>query len=337
MMTAGLFDALRAEVAPQALDTVSALVGKVERELELQTKSIVETVQDVGTVTLRAGGKRLRPALAIVSGLATGLPVDQERIVRLGASLEMIHMATLVHDDVIDESKTRRGFPTAASVHGNTAAILSGDVLLARAMRLLALDGDLEIIRIVSEAVVTLAEGEVRELEARGDFGLGEQDHREILTMKTASLIACCCRVGARVANAAPLVEEDLATYGHHLGLAFQIADDLLDFCGDTSKTGKPLGTDFREGQATLPLIHLRGELTCDEAAHASKKFGNGVTDAEISEICRWMAERGALEKTKTQARTEASAACKALGDLPETPYTQLLRSITMFVTERDR
>jgi len=335
-MTVGMFGAMKGIVPEQELNRVSTLVGMVERELEIQTKSVVGTVENVGSVTLKAGGKRLRPALAIVSAFATGLPFEDERIVRLGASLEMIHMATLVHDDVIDEARTRRGYPTAASIHGNTAAILSGDVLLARAMRLLAQDGDLRIIRKVSDAVVTLAEGEVRELEVRGDFGLSETEHREILAMKTASLIECCCRVGAIVTSAPKTIEDSLGRYGHHLGLAFQIADDLLDFCGDSAKTGKPLGTDFREGQATLPLIALRDNLTLDEAAFAEDKFGNGVTDVEISQLCQWMAERGSLTSTKEAARSESTQAKDALVDLPTTPYTELLQSITHFVTERE-
>ena len=336
MKTANLFSSVKASVPALAIDKVAVLLGQVERELEQETRSVVTAVEGVGSSTLGAGGKRLRPALAIVSALATGLPFDETRIVRLGASLELIHMATLIHDDVIDESRTRRGRPTAASLFGNTTAILSGDVLLAKAMRALAIDGDIRVIRSVSQSVVTLAEGEVRELEVRGKFELDEREHREILSMKTSSLIECCCRVGAMVARAPQTLEDALAAYGHHLGLAFQLADDLLDFCGEPSKTGKPLGTDFREGQATLPLIHLRPSLTETEARFVSDKFGNGVTDLEVEEICGWMRDRGALEQVRLAARTESRLAQDALTDLPRSPYSELLHSVTQFVTERE-
>ena len=193
----------------------------------------------VGGLTLRAGGKRLRPAFVSLAAAATGLPYDPSRARKLGAGLEMIHMATLIHDDVIDHAAMRRGKPTAAAEVGNTASILSGDVLLARAMSLLAEDGDLDLIRTVSAAVVDMAEGEVREVEVRGDFDLRSEDHFDILQRKTAALVEACCEGGAIIAGAPKPVTEALKAYGHHVGLAFQIADDLLDYRGDPAKTGQ--------------------------------------------------------------------------------------------------
>jgi octaprenyl-diphosphate synthase len=304
--------------------------------LRAEVGSEVAAVQGCGEQTLLGGGKRLRPALALIAARATGLPFDADRVVHVGAALEMIHMATLVHDDVIDGADTRRGRPTAGAVYGNTAAVLSGDVLLARAMGLLARHSDIGIIQMVSAAVVEMAEGEVREIECRGDIRLTEDEHMRVLRMKTAAFIEVCCRVGARMANAPQETEDALGEYGHNLGLAFQVVDDLLDFRGDKSKTGKPLATDFREGQATLPLIFLLKTLDEDEASFAASRFGNGVTDAEVGTLVAWMVERGAFDAASDRAEQLVASAMKALSLLPESDDRTLLETVAQFVVERE-
>ena len=319
-----------------AVAQLAPLVCAVEAELETQTRSTVATVESVGTVTLSGGGKRLRPALAALAAFATGQTVDDGRLVKLGTALELVHMATLIHDDVIDESQTRRGRPTAASLHGNTAAILSGDVLLARAMRLLALDGDLEVIRAVSEAVVNLAEGEVLELEARGVLHLDRTNHLRILEKKTAALISCSAHVGSLVAGADAKVQTAVTAYGHHLGMAFQIADDILDFRGDHRKTGKPWATDFREGQSTLPLVFLLDHLSSDETSFVESLFGGLVKDSDLDQICGWMHERGAFDQASLAAREASDKAIKCLQPLEDTPYRSLLTSVARFVVDRE-
>jgi octaprenyl-diphosphate synthase len=310
-------------------------VALVEAELQSQMASRIGTVYDVGKVTLRAGGKRLRPAFVTLAARATGLPFDAARTRRLGACMEMIHMATLIHDDVIDNSSTRRGKPTAAAEFGNPAAILSGDVLLAKAMRLLSEDGDLEVIRTVSQSVIEVAEGEVRELEVRGDFDLHEEDHLEVLRLKTASFIQCCCEIGSIVAKAPTEMRQALSTYGHHVGMAFQIVDDLLDYRGDT-KTGKPIATDFREAQATLPLIYLRSHLSEQEAALARKKFGNGITEDEIRMMVQWMDVRGAFAKSEALAQSHLASALRELESLPVSNSRKLLEAVAEYVLSRN-
>jgi len=322
-------------VDPGALDEIGAEISAVELELTRQVRSQVRLVSSIGEHVLGAGGKRLRPAFVSLSAKAAGTDFDPVRAHKLAACMEMIHMATLIHDDVIDHAATRRGRPTANSEFGNTASILTGDVLLSKAMSILAQDGDLEIIRAVSSAVVELAEGEVRELESRDQFDLEEEEHFEILRMKTASFIQCCCEVGARVAGAAEEYRAALLKYGHHVGLAFQIVDDLLDYTGDKRQTGKPLATDFREGCATLPLIYLRPHLAASERDHAEEKFGNGVTDDEIRMICRWMESRGALEKAQETALFHVETAKASLDRLPNGPSVDLLRAAADFVVMR--
>ena len=336
-MTAQAFATLtQGRIRPETLDAIGHEVALVEEELARRLRSEVALVARVGSLTLTAGGKRLRPAFVALAAGATGLPYDPARTRRLGAGLEMIHMATLIHDDVIDHAATRRGKPTAAAEVGNTASILGGDVLLARAMSLLAEDGDLDLIRTVSAAVVDMAEGEVREVEVRGDFNLSTEDHFDVLRRKTASLIEACCESGAIVAGATKEVRDALRRYGHHVGLAFQIVDDLLDYRGDAAKTGKPLATDFREGQATLPLILLRAKLSPAEAQNVRTKFGGGVSDDELRMFADWMETRGAFAEAEALARDHVAQALQALEELPETPNRELLKTVAEYVVRRE-
>lgn len=336
-MSRAAFLALSAELTPETLQEIEADIALVERMLVEQTESRVEMVSSVVRHTLDAGGKRLRPAFVSLSARAAGSDGAPDRVVPLGACLEMVHMATLIHDDVIDHAEKRRGRPTAARLFGATGSILSGDVLLAKAMAILARDGDLDIIRTVSDAVVQMAEGEVREVETRGCFDLSDREHLEILRMKTAAFVECCCKVGALVAKAPPAVVQAMGRFGHHVGMAYQIADDLLDYRGDALATGKPAGNDFREACATLPLIYLRPTLAEEEARFVRSKFGNGVTDVEVGAIVRWMASRGAFEKAQNAALGHIEEAERALSELPENSAKRLLLAAAQLVVARDR
>lgn len=335
-MTSGFFQAVKERVPAKVVSAVKLSVVDVERVLKQEVSSEIAAVRGSGDQTLIGGGKRLRPLLAIISARATGNRFDKVKLVHVGAALEMIHMATLIHDDVIDGADTRRGHPTASAIYGNTAAILSGDVLLAKAMNLLARYGDIGIIEMVSRAVVEMAEGEVRELECRGEFELSEEEHMRVLQMKTAAFIECCCRVGCRMAGGTKEQEDGLGVYGHHLGLAFQVVDDLLDFQGNEAKTGKPIATDFREGQATLPLIYLLPSLNEQEAEFARRRFGNGISDDDVKVISDWMKERGAFDAATKRAESLAARANRGLAPLPDSDDKLLLETVTRFVVERD-
>jgi octaprenyl-diphosphate synthase len=335
LTTTSFLSGSAAHLDPTALEAISAEIKLVEAELQRQVHSQVALVSSIGSHVLQAGGKRLRPAFLTLAATCTGLPFSAERAHKLAACMEMIHMATLIHDDVIDNAATRRGRETASSIYGNTASILSGDVLLSKAMSILAQDGDIEIIRTVSSAVVELAEGEVRELESRNKFDLEEEEHIEILRMKTASFIQCCCEVGARLAGAGEEMRDALGSYGHHVGLAFQIVDDLLDYRGNKNDTGKPNATDFREGCATLPLIYLNPQLTTEERSVLTSKFGNGVTDDETRMIGQWMETRGAFERAENLAKRHVEQAIASLSKLPESPSRTLLETASAFVILR--
>ena len=317
------------------LSELTQEVSLVEEELAVHLQSQVESVAAVARHTLRAGGKRLRPAFVAIGARASGLEFDPARTRRVGASMEMIHMATLIHDDVIDNSDTRRGRPTAAAVFGNRASILSGDALLAKATVLLTQDGDADLIRVVCQAVVDMAEGEVREVETRGKFDLSEADHLEILRMKTASFIEACCEAGAIVAGAGRETRGALRTYGRNIGLAFQIVDDLLDYRGDRAKTGKPTAKDFREGQATLPLIYLRGHLKPNEEESVRSKFGRDVSEDELRMISNWMDSCGAFERCEALAEEYAQAALTAVAVIPDPASREFLGIVADYVLKR--
>ena len=327
---------LQEMIAPDLMAEIASEIAAVEVELEHQVRSQIKLVSDVGSHTLEAGGKRLRPAFLSISAKSTGLEFDENRARLLGACMEMIHMATLIHDDVIDNAPTRRGRDTASVVFGNTASILSGDVLLAKAMSILAQDGDLEVIRSVSNAVVDMAEGEVAELETRGVFDLTEEAHIRILHLKTASFVECCCEVGARITGSPPHILKALRAYGLHVGLAFQIVDDLLDYTGDAARIGKSVATDFREGCSTLPLIYLLPKLSEAERDLARNKFGEGATDDAVALIVEWMFARGALDQARSVAESHVQTALEALEPLPEGRYKQLLVTFAKFVLSRE-
>lgn len=312
-------------------------IQAVEFLFSQEMGSDVATVEELGRHTLSAGGKRLRPAMVSLAARCTGRPFLATRVHIMGAVMEMIHMATLIHDDVIDESNSRRGRPTANAVFGNRASILTGDVLLSKAMRLLAMDGDLEIIRMVAEVVVAMSEGEVAEVETHGDINLTVQRHYEIIRKKTAVFIEACCRAGAMVAGADEQVTEGLGLYGHHIGMAFQFADDILDFKGDPAKTGKAIGADFREGCATLPLIHTLPRASDAERLELISSFGRTNDDHRMRAVIEVIDRAGGFDHARDIASAHVESALASLDRMPASAARECLFSIADFVVARDR
>jgi octaprenyl-diphosphate synthase len=335
MSVAAFSNQLESQVSPEMLSRLAEEIRLVEEVLEARVSSEVKLVRDVSQYTLRAGGKRLRPALVTLAAEATGIPFDGARTRKLGACMEMIHMATLMHDDVIDHAATRRGLDTASAKFGNTAGILTGDVLLSKAMAILAEDGDLEIIRNVSKAVVDLAEGEVHELETRGCPELTKEVHFEILRRKTATFIASCCEVGALAAGAPTHLVRAMGRYGLNMGMAFQIADDLLDYASDETTTGKPRWTDFSEGCPTLPLILIWDSLGRDEREAFENAFGQSPETFEVSLLHGHMKSLGAFDQAEAAAREFVCHAMAALEELPDTRARELLAAVAEFVVWR--
>ncbi|HZO87022.1 MAG TPA: polyprenyl synthetase family protein [Chthonomonadaceae bacterium] len=320
------------------LDYIRPDLDAVEARMNAELGSDVREVYALTHHVLNAGGKRLRPAMVAFAARALRPELGTERIATVGASVEFVHMATLVHDDVVDNTSTRRGKPTANAVFGNGVAVLSGDYILARAMRMLALDGDIGVIRTVSEITVEMSEGEVMEIAATGKPDLPLAAYMEILRKKTAVFVEGCCRCGAILGGADSALEKALAAYGYRLGMAFQIADDLLDYTGDPLITGKPRGSDLRDGRATLPFLLALQEATPAERERLLRAFGNpALDDAGVLEVCAILDAHNAFDRTRAQARDQVEQAAAALSLLPPSTARDCFAALTDYVVQRDR
>jgi len=329
-------DAVARAAPPSLMDAVRDDIRASEFLMEQELGSEVETVARLTQHIVSAGGKRLRPAMVSLAARAADRPYRPTRVHTLGAVMEMIHMATLIHDDVIDESRSRRGRPTANALFGNRASILTGDVLLSKAMRLLAMDGDIELIRMVAEVVVAMSEGEVQEVQALGQLHLTRQEHFEIVRKKTAVFIEACCRAGGMIAGAEGNALERLGEYGHHVGMAFQLADDVLDFKGNPEKTGKSVGGDFREGCATLPLIHTLLRASDADRLEITRLFGRTDDETRILAVVEIIDRAGGFDHTLDVACGHVDSAVTCLASIPATHARDCLHSIADFVVTRE-
>jgi octaprenyl-diphosphate synthase len=318
---------LRALYAPVAgeLEEVEALL---RRELS-SNNPFVDLLVKHG---FRLGGKRLRPALVLLAAQACG-GIRPEHPT-LAVIAELIHTATLVHDDVLDEATIRRHLDTINARWDNETSILLGDYLFARAMSMASSLDDMFACRVISQSAWSMCEGELRQIQSRGNFNLTEADYFEIVAGKTAALTACCCRVGAHYAGAESAVCESLACYGHDLGIAFQIADDLLDLSGDEAVVGKSLGTDLVKQKATLPLIRLLGSVNSDDRAELISVLthsGNHHRDA----LRPWLQRYDAIAYAREKAQWFTDRASGQLSLLPATAACDSLHGLTEFVVTR--
>ncbi len=310
----------------------------VEARLDGAIGSDVRTVSTLTNHILRAGGKRLRPAMVALSARAHQPDIGHARIATIGAAVELIHMASLVHDDVVDDTATRRGKPTANSLFGNSVAVISGDYILARAMRMLADDGDVRLLRILADITMTMSEGEVMEIAVAGRHDLPMAEYLEILRKKTAVFLEGCCRCGAVIAEADERTESALAQYGNRLGMAFQLADDLLDYIGDPAVTGKPRGSDLRDGRATMPFLLALQEASPADRDQLLTAFGDPlIDDATVLRLCTVIAGYDGFDRTRAFAQEQVELADAAIVALPPTPARDCFRALTSYVVLRDR
>jgi octaprenyl-diphosphate synthase len=280
----------------------------------------------------RLGGKRLRPALVLLSAKACG-GIRPEHLT-LAAMVEVIHTATLVHDDVLDEATIRRHIDTVNARWSNEVSILLGDYLLARAICLASSLDDNFACRAISESARHMCEGELRQIESRGNYDLSEANYFEIIAGKTASLTACCCGLGSHYAGGDLPVCEALSRYGHALGVAFQIADDVLDMVGEETAVGKSLGTDLLKQKATLPLIRLLGSVNPSERAEITAELSrSGDHHREV--LRTWFKRHDAISYARQRARDFAQQARDGLTLLRDTDARRSLAGLTEFVVDR--
>jgi octaprenyl-diphosphate synthase len=307
-------------------------MARVDACIREALTSEVVLVNQVAEYIVGSGGKRLRPLLLCLAARACGY--DGPHHHTLAAIIEFIHTATLLHDDVVDESDTRRGRDTAHAVWGNSAAVLVGDFLYSRSFQMMVTLDDMRVMDILADTTNTIAEGEVLQLLNLGDPEVSEEAYFRVIDNKTAKLFEAAGRLAAVVSGQPPAVQDALAAYGARLGRAFQIADDLLDYAGDASALGKNVGDDLAEGKPTLPLIIARDRATDSERAvldHAVSEGGHEQLDTVLGIIRR----TGALASTAERARKEATEALDQLARLPESPYREALTTLARYSHER--
>jgi len=306
----------------------------VNRLILDKMQSPVALIPQLAGHLIAAGGKRLRPLLTLGSAWLCGHTGD--RHVALAACVEFIHTATLLHDDVVDGSDLRRGMSSANAVWGNKASVLVGDFLFSRAFQLLVTDGSLEVLRILSDASATIAEGEVLQLMTSNDLGTDEAAYLAVIEAKTACLFAAACEIGAVVADRPAAEAQALRTFGMSLGNAFQLADDVLDYSAQQAALGKTVGDDFRDGKITLPVVLAYARGTAEEQAFWRRTLEDQEqTPEDLDHAIALMARHGALAEALDRARTHAATAQAALAPFPDGPIKQALLDAPAFSTER--
>ena len=305
---------------------------KVDATIAMRLDSGVPLVGQVARYIISAGGKRLRPVLLLLTAGALGCRSEQR--FNLAAVVEFIHTATLLHDDVVDESTLRRGRSTANEVFGNPASVLVGDFLYSRAFQMMVDAGNMRIMQILADATNVIAEGEVLQLMNMHDASLDEEGYLRVIRSKTAKLFEASARLGAVLAGAPEPVEEACADYGQSLGTAFQVIDDVLDYAGDPAEMGKNLGDDLREGKATLPLILAMQRGTPEESGLVRGAIEQGDTE-HLSQIGQIVQRTGALDGTRALAAQQAERAIAAAAQLPQNNYAASLIELAAQLLQR--
>jgi octaprenyl-diphosphate synthase len=310
-------------------------LAAIEREFGRDTVSNVAAITEIGEYLRGGGGKRIRPAVLLLS--AKLFNYEGRGAVRLGAVMEIIHTATLVHDDIIDEAQTRRGRPAANTQWGNSKCVLAGDWLYMQSFRIALQERNLRILDALIELTQQMVEGELLQMEKLGKC-ISQEEHFDLIYRKTACLFSVCMRMGAILGNASPKDEEKVAQYGRDLGMAFQIVDDVLDLTASESVLGKPVASDLREGKATMAVIHALERCTPEEHARIESvlknRAFNGVTHEQILDILN---KYGSIEAAHDTAAHYAESARKALETFPDSEIKRALLWAPDFVVSREK
>ena len=330
-------------VRPSKTASVDALVrlaaadmARVDALITERMDSPVPVIPALAEHLIAAGGKRLRPLLTLASARMCGYRGGRHHA--LAACVEFIHTATLLHDDVVDESDLRRGLATANALWGNKASVLVGDFLFSRAFQLMVSDGSLRVLEILSGASAVIAEGEVLQLVTSNDTDTSEQSYLDVIRCKTAALFAAACRIGAVVAERPKVEEEALDSYGLNLGIAFQLIDDMLDYSAKQAELGKTVGDDFREGKITLPVL-----VAFHSGCPAEQQFWQRTIetleqrDEDLDEAMRLIALHGGIDATIERARRFAEEAREALLIFPDSPIRQAMIAASDYTVQRAR
>jgi octaprenyl-diphosphate synthase len=336
--------AFAVQIAKGIFDLVRDDLALVEREIAAQNGGAIDPVIEITSYLREGGGKRMRPALLLLAAGAAGY--RGESAIRMGAVVEMIHSATLVHDDVIDGANTRRGRPSANARWGNHMSVLAGDWLYMQSFEMALRERNFAILDILIDLTQNMVEGELLQLTRLGRIDLTEAEATELAYRKTACLFSGCARLGAVLGKQPPEIEEAFAEYGRNAGLAFQLVDDLLDFTASSEKLGKPVLSDLKEGKVTLPLIlALQTASNGNGKGHANGAGRElvakvleerGFINVRPEQITQLVRETGALDRASAAARAYVARAKECLRELPDTEYRRALLAVPDFILDRE-
>ncbi|MEE8219416.1 MAG: polyprenyl synthetase family protein [bacterium] len=320
----------------EAVQRIQSRLKLVERSMREQLTAATAPLPQLGAQVLGSGGKRLRPALLLWAAEICGY--TGPRCIQVAAAVELLHTATLLHDDVVDEADQRRGAPTANDTWGNHASVLVGDFLFATSFSLMAADGDVRIMQAMAHAVTQLAEGEVLQLVSTGKLSEEEDEYLEVVDRKTAALISAACRIGAGLGDAPPAGQEALSLFGREIGIAFQLVDDALDYMAEEARLGKVVGKDLMEGHGTLPLIYLYRNATASERQMISEiLLAEEVTRQQVDQVIGMMKDYKAIDYTLQTASRYVAQAKQRLAVFDGSPDREVLTAIADYIVARDR
>lgn len=317
----------------QLLTPINAEMTAVDTVIRDCLDSDVVLIRTIGDYIIGSGGKRIRPAMVLLSAKAFDYTGNQH--LKMAAVIEFIHTATLLHDDVVDESSLRRGCRTANDMFGNAASVLVGDYLYSRAFEMMVEVDSMSIMRVMSEATKVISEGEVLQLMNVNDPNVTQENYLQVVRYKTAKLFEAAARVGAILAGVDSAQQEAAATYGRHMGTAFQLVDDLLDYSGDAETLGKSLGDDLREGKPTLPLLRVLEVGNADQQAIVRHAIENG--DGDFEAVAQAIGQTDALAHTRRAAEAEVELAIEALNVVPDSDTKTLLQRLAGYSLTREQ
>ncbi|MDX7990197.1 octaprenyl diphosphate synthase [Xenorhabdus sp. Reich] len=308
-------------------------MAAVNETILKQLNSDVALINQLGYYIISGGGKRIRPMIAVLAGKA--LQCEEEKHIKVAALIEFIHTATLLHDDVVDESDMRRGKSTANAIYGNAASVLVGDFIYTRSFQMMTDLDSMRVLKLMSDATNVIAEGEVMQLMNCNDPDISEDDYMRVIYSKTARLFEVAAHSAAILANATPEQEVALLDYGRYLGTAFQLIDDLLDYDSDDNTLGKNTGDDLNEGKPTLPLLHAMNHGTPEQSALIRSAIEQGNGRHLLDTVLVTMKQCGSLEYTRQRAEEEADKAISALQILEDSPYKAALVGLAHVAVQR--
>ena len=325
----------QALTAREIFDLIQDDLKQVEKKITVESVSSVDAVTVIGQYLQSAGGKRLRPALLLLSAKLAGHCGPSA--IQLAAVVELIHAATLVHDDVIDAAETRRGRPSTNVKWGNHTCVLAGDWLYMQAFQIALRERSFQILDLLISLTQMMVEGELLQLERIGRIDVTEADCMQLVDRKTACLFSVCSQIGAIAGNADVRFQEKLRDYAWHLGMAFQLVDDVLDFTAREKTLGKPVGGDLREGKVTLPLVYTLERATPAERGLVETILRTrSYEEVPFERILTLLEKYGGIERVKERAQAFTNSARQTIGEFPDSPYQRALLAVTELVTERD-